>query len=156
VRAAEWGPDLTAPILARITAEIKPARSDRRRDLRVALVVVALLQLALAVPALLLGSDGGAPVHVARELGSFDAALAVGFLVAAWQPARAFGLLPVAAALVAFLAGTAVLDVAAGHAPAMAESHHLLDLVGLALVWLLTRAGVPGGPAGARRLAVGR
>jgi predicted anti-sigma-YlaC factor YlaD len=156
VRAAEWGPDLTAPILARITAEGKPARSDRRRDLRVGLVVVALLQLVLAVPALLLGSDGGAPVHVARELGSFDAALAVGFLVAAWQPARAFGLLPVAAALVAFLAGTAVLDVAAGHAPAMAESHHLLHLVGLALVWLLTRAGVPDGPAGARRLAVGR
>jgi hypothetical protein len=38
----------------------------------------------------------------------------------------------------------------------MAESHHLLDLVGLALVWLLTRADVPGGPAWARRLAVGR
>ena len=46
-----------------------------------------------------LGDDPGATVHVARELGSFDVALAVGLLVAAWQPARAWGLLPVAAAL---------------------------------------------------------
>ena len=66
---------------------------------RWALFVVALTQLVLAAPALLLGEDAGATVHVARELGSFDVALAVGLLVAAWQPARAWGLLPVIAAL---------------------------------------------------------
>jgi predicted anti-sigma-YlaC factor YlaD len=140
VRPAEWGPDLTGPILSRIAAEGKPAAPERRRDLRLALVVVALLQLALAIPPLFLGAEAGATIHVARELGSFDAALAVGFLVCAWQPERSFGLVPVAAALGAFMLATAALDIAAGRAPAAAESVHLLDLIGLALIWLLGRS----------------
>ena len=49
----------------------------------------------IAVPALIFGSDAGLPVHTARHLGSFDVALAVGFLFAAWRPSRIPGLLPV-------------------------------------------------------------
>ncbi len=93
----------------------------------------------LAVPALVLGEDSGATVHVARELGSFDVALAVGLLVAAWQPARAWGLLPVAMALAFVMAGTAVLDLADGRADTLGEAHHLLDVAGVALLWLVAR-----------------
>jgi predicted anti-sigma-YlaC factor YlaD len=140
VRPAEWGPDLTVPILARIAAEDKPGQQGpgRLTDVRLALAVVAVLQLALAVPPLL-GVEAGASIHVARELGSFDAALAVGFLVCALQPARAAGLLPVTATLALLMAGTALVDVVSGQAPTAAEAHHALDLVGLALVWLAAR-----------------
>jgi predicted anti-sigma-YlaC factor YlaD len=159
VRAAEWGPDLTAPILARIDAGGKPDPRTGRGplgDVRVGLAVVAVLQLLLAVPPLL-GAEAGASVHVARELGSFDAALAVGFLVCAWQPARAAGLLPVAAALAVFMTGATLLDVIAGRAPAATEAHHLLDLVGLALVWLAARFAPRPGPGGGwRRVVLGR
>ena len=109
---------------------------------RWALFVVALTQLALAAPALF-GQDSGATVHVAREVGSFGVALAVGLLVAAWQPARAWGLLPLAAALVLVMASTSVLDVVDGRATATGEAHHLLNLAGVAFLWLVARATRP-------------
>ena len=53
---------------------------------RGALALVAVGQLVVTIPALLLGSDHDAPIHVAHELGAFDMALAVGFLAAALRP----------------------------------------------------------------------
>jgi predicted anti-sigma-YlaC factor YlaD len=140
VREAEVVPDLTAAILGTQPA---PARRSPLGEVispaRWALFVVALTQLVLAAPALLLGEDTGASVHVARELGSFDVALAIGLLVAAWQPARAWGLLPVIAALGLVMAGTAVVDVARGTASGFGEVHHVLDVAGLVLLWLVAR-----------------
>jgi predicted anti-sigma-YlaC factor YlaD len=140
-QAAPAPPDLTGPILARIGAEVEASRTAgaRHRELRVALAVVAALQLMLALPALVLGNDGSAPVHAAREIGSFSAALAVGFLVCAWQPRRAAGLLPAAGALAAFLSATAVLDLLGGRAIALAEASHLLELGGVGLLMLIGR-----------------
>lgn len=152
VRAAEEVPDLSAAIVAALAGPSATARSpfsERVSVARWALFAVALTQLVLAAPALLLGEDAGATVHVARELGSFDAALAVGLLVAAWQPARAWGLLPVAAALGLVMAGTAVLDVVDGSASTPGEAHHLLDLAGVALLWLVARAVRPARGPGA-------
>ncbi len=140
VREAEAVPDLSAAILA---AHPEPRRRSAFAEVispaRWALFAVALTQLLLAAPALLLGEDAGATVHVARELGSFDVALAVGLLVAAWQPARAWGLLPLAAALALVMAGTAVLDTVDGRASSFGEAHHLLDVAGVALLWLVAR-----------------
>jgi predicted anti-sigma-YlaC factor YlaD len=148
IREAEPVPDLSAAIVdafaptatgqRRASATRRPALGEPISGARWALFVVALTQLVLAAPALL-GDDPGATVHVARELGSFDVALAVGLLVAAWQPARAWGLLPVAAALACVMAGTAVLDIADGRTHSVAEAHHLLDLAGVALLWLVAR-----------------
>ena len=78
-------------------------------------------------------------MHVTRELGAFDVALAVGLLVAAWQPAPAWGLLPVVAALAFVMGGTAVLDVVRGTASSVGEAHHVLDLAGVALLWRVAR-----------------
>jgi hypothetical protein len=98
----------------------------------------ALLQIALAVPALVLGDDANVPVHIARHIGSFDVALAVGYLWVAWRPARALeGVFPIAAALVACLVGSSILDVITGRAAAAGEFHHVTDLVGLTAMWLL-------------------
>ena len=101
--------DVTARVLA-------AARAERHRpdpwssSLRLGLVGVAVAQLVLAVPGLVYGTDEGAPIHVAHEVGAWDLALAIGFLFAAWRPLRAIGLLPFA---------------------------HLLELVGTALLYLL-------------------
>jgi predicted anti-sigma-YlaC factor YlaD len=140
VREAEVVPDLTAAILGTQPAPVRRSPlNEMISPARWALFVVALTQLVLAAPALVLGEDSGATVHVARELGSFDVALAIGLLVAAWQPARAWGLLPVIAALGLVMAGTAVVDVARGTATGFGEAHHALDLAGLALLWWVAR-----------------
>ena len=136
LRPAEPVPDLTPRILA--AAGIDPAPHDNTGPVRLVLCAAALLQIALAVPALILGDDANLPVHIARHIGSFDVALAVGYLWVAWRPQRALeGVFPIAVALVACLVGTSVLDVAAGRAAPVGELHHVTDLVGLTAMWLL-------------------
>ena len=101
-------PDLSATVLAALAEEDAmaetAARQDALRPWQVGLATLGTLQLLLAVPVLLFGSEPGAGVHVAREMGSFDVALAVGFLFAAWRPARAWGMVPLVAALAGCLA----------------------------------------------------
>jgi predicted anti-sigma-YlaC factor YlaD len=101
---------------------------------------VALTQLVLAVPALFLGADHGADLHVAHEIGSWDAALAFAMLTVAFQPRRAAGLLPFVGALTVVLLATAGIDVAGGHTPALGESAHLLTLAGVVLLWIVAHA----------------
>jgi predicted anti-sigma-YlaC factor YlaD len=130
-------PDLTAPILASIGADSRP-HAAHERALRVTLAIVATVMIIAAVPALVLGDDAGMPVHAARHVGSFDLALAIGFLFAAWRPSRLPGLLPVVTALVACLVGTSVLDVLDGRTGALTEVQHVVEVVGLGAAWLLT------------------
>jgi predicted anti-sigma-YlaC factor YlaD len=136
VQPAEGVPDLTAGILARA----HPPDLGRGEWTRTALAIVALTELVLAVPALF-GHDTGASVHLARHIGALTAALALGYLYAAWRPVRAFGLLPVAAGLAVTMTVTALLDVTQGRAQAAGESTHLLDVAALVLLWML--AGRP-------------
>lgn len=143
VRAAERVPDLSSTILARVGAAAAPRRRALVQPISAArwgLCAVAVAQLVVAGPAVFLGEGSGATGHVARELGSFDVALAVGLLVAAWQPARAWGLLPVGAALGFVMGATAALDVVDGSASTSSEAHHLLDLAAIGLLWLIARA----------------
>lgn len=141
-------PDRAAGILAAIGADSLAGRAaavtaadpdtDTRRLLSWLLVAIALVQIGVAIPALL-GSDAGLPVHTARHIGSFDVALGVGFLFAAWRPSRLPGLLPVVTALVICLAGSSLLDVVAGNTAAFNETQHVTDVAGLAVMWLLAR-----------------
>jgi predicted anti-sigma-YlaC factor YlaD len=143
-------PDLTPTILHAIGREAGRDRRDREHTLglRICLAFIGLLQIAVALPALVLGDDAGLPVHTARHIGSFTAALAVGFLFVAWRPERAAGLLPVATALVAFVVGTTVVDVVTGHTAAFSESSHVTEVVGLVVTWLLARPGPLRRPGG--------
>jgi len=135
--------DLTPHVLAAIGAETGDRDlGSRERSLRIALALLGLVQLGVAIPALL-GSDGGVDIHSARHLGSFSIALAVGFLFAAWRPARVAGLLPVAAALVVCVLGTSLLDVIGGRTGAVSEANHAVEVAGLVAVWLLAHPGLP-------------
>ncbi len=139
---APAAPDMTSFVLE--TARRERHRPDRLTSaLRLGLVAVAVMQLVLAVPGLVFGTDEGAPIHIAHEVGSWDLALAVAFVFAAWRPLRAIGLLPFAAALSAALILTAVIDVLHGRAVALTETTHLLELIGTTLLYMLVapRAG---------------
>jgi predicted anti-sigma-YlaC factor YlaD len=137
VRQAPAVPDLTQAILSRY----RPPSPGRGEWVRYGLAAVALTELVLAVP-LLVGAGGDA-VHDTRHVGSLSAALAVGLLYAAWKPVRAFALVPIAAVLAVCMAVTAVLDIASGDAAAVGEAHHLLDVAGLVLLWLLAGRPLP-------------
>jgi predicted anti-sigma-YlaC factor YlaD len=137
VAASEATPDLTRAILTAIGAEQRRPRWDPAA-LRAGLAAVGVVQLLLAVPDLWAGIKG-TPLHVARELASFDLALAVGFLFAAWRPLRAYGMVPLVAALVAGLAVTTSVDVMEGRTLVTTEAIHLTDVIGLALLWALAR-----------------
>ena len=141
VTAADAVPDLTGSILRAIGDEPRSGAVDERtRFLRIALAAIAAIQLAMAVPALILGEDAGLPTHVARHLGSFSLALGVGLLVVAWKPERAAGVLPIVAVVVICLFGSSFIDIVSGRAAPGAEVSHAPELVGLVAVWLLARA----------------
>ncbi|MCW3843991.1 zf-HC2 domain-containing protein [Micromonospora yasonensis] len=151
VRAVDV-PDLTAPVLAAVAADRTAARDGaaaavraRRQVLRVAVAVAAVAQLAVALPILLAGLGVEADPHTGREMASFDAALAVGFALAAWRPERARAFLPVALVLAVCLAGTSAVDIAASTTAVVHELGHLAAVVQAGLLWALGRvSGEPG------------
>jgi predicted anti-sigma-YlaC factor YlaD len=140
VSPAEAVPDLTAQIMSASSAPTAGRPSGQPASpvwvARLGLVLVALAQLCLAVPALR-GDDAGATIHIAHEQGSWYLALAAGLLMVAWRPARASALLPFVAVLAAGLALTMAVDIAAGRTQAAAEAPHGLALLGVGLLWVL-------------------
>lgn len=132
------GADLTGTILARS----RPPRLGRGGWMRPALAWVGLLVAAQSIGPLVLGDIDGTPTHVARHVGASALALAIGLLYAAWRPARAFGLLPLVAALFTATVAAALLDTLAGERTAIAESVHVVELLGMILLWAV--AGSPG------------
>lgn len=135
-------PDAVPDLASRVLERARPARTGRGGWIRPALAWVAAIIAVQSIGPLVFGSADGASAHVARHLGAFAAALALGLAYAAWKPHRAFGLLPFAAALVATTAVSAVSDVIAGSRSAMSEMIHVSELAGLVLLWML--AGSPG------------
>ena len=121
---------------------------DHVRLLRIATLMIALVQLAAAVP-LMLGFADDMHGHYARHIGVFSAALAVGLLAVAWQPDRARGLLPMLGVLVAGLVWSCLDDLMAGHSVPGTAIAHGADVAGFAAVWLIARA--PGGSVVAER-----
>jgi predicted anti-sigma-YlaC factor YlaD len=124
--------DLAPLVLAAVPA---PAARSRRRALqRGALLVLALAQLAIAAPMLILGHDHEAGVHAAHELGSFNLALAVAFAAGAVRPRLSAGLAWPCAIAAAGLVVTALADLFSGQALGTDEAMHLVAVAGAALL----------------------
>jgi len=143
-RARVGGPfldhDLTPAVLAAVPPA--PARRGRRLTQRAALAAVAVGQLAITVPLLILGHDHDAGVHAAHELGSFDLALAIAFAVGAIRPALSAGLAWPCGVAAAGLAGTAIIDLISGQTLGADEAQHLVAVLGAALLcWQARTAG---------------
>jgi predicted anti-sigma-YlaC factor YlaD len=137
VRMADRVPDLSPAVLARVPGAPAPIRV--RVWAQYGLVVVALTQLILSLPELLPATHASAPIHLEHHLGAWDVAMAIGLLVAAWQPERARGLLPMALALGGILVFTAAIDVVGGDTAVLSEAPHVLELAGVVLLWCLAR-----------------
>lgn len=150
VALAQPAPAASPSLLAAIAAGARagPRRETTLTRTRLALLAVAVAQFALTVPALILGSDHDAPIHVAHEMGSFDMALAVGFLVAAWQPSRARGMHVVVGAAALLLLLTATIDLLSGRTSPADETPHLLAVAGWMLMYRIAALSSPLEPAG--------
>lgn len=138
--------DRTEAILAALPTRSKPGLNEERvRALRLATLVIALVQIVGAVP-LLLGHGDMMHMHYARHIGVFSAALAIGLLVVAWHPARARALLPMLGVLVAGLLWSCLDDLISGRPVPGSAIAHGADVVAFGVVWLL--AHTPAGSDG--------
>jgi predicted anti-sigma-YlaC factor YlaD len=137
------GKELLAALAPRAGRGYRPRKVTL---VRAALVAVAVAQLVwVTVPTLLFGSDHGAPIHVSHEMGSFDMALAVGFLLAAYRPARAQGMRALVGAAALLLVVTALIDLAGGRTSLADEAPHVLAMAGWLLLGELTALAPPHG-----------
>ena len=75
----EWARRPAPSVAGAVLARVRPAAVRAQRRLRLALAMVALTEVALALPGLVAGR-GSPSVHDARHLGSFGVAVAVGLL----------------------------------------------------------------------------
>lgn len=134
---AEAVPDHTLAILAAVETPDRGRVRARFRQLRVILALTGTAQLGLAIPLLVAGSTLAG--HATREVAIFQLALGIGFLVVAWRPTRAPGLLPVTAAVAALATVTSLGGVLAGTASLVQETAHVLELTGAGLLWAIDR-----------------
>ena len=127
--------------------EAAPLHGRRGRPTQIGvargLLVAAGMAGVLVALAALIGTGWAVPLadHLGRDLAGLQGALAVGFLLAAWRPARyGRGLLPVAAiaALVTILPGAA--DASRAAASLVVEAAHLPLLAGATGLLLLADA----------------
>jgi predicted anti-sigma-YlaC factor YlaD len=105
--------------------------------LRILLAVVAVQVMAFAMPALILGKEGGVATHSARHLGAFGVAYGVALLVVVARPARARSILPVALVLAGAQIIGAIVDLAMGRIPLVGEATHLPQIISVFLIWFL-------------------
>ena len=105
---------------------------------RYLLGVVGAVLVAVNVPLLVFGAGADVDTHSSRHLGAFGVALGVGLFIVALRPERARGLLPLAAALGVAMTVGAVADLLAGRSSPVEESTHLVELLGLGLLWVLS------------------
>ncbi|HEX6451186.1 MAG TPA: zf-HC2 domain-containing protein [Trebonia sp.] len=135
--------DLAPRVLAALSA--KPPRTPARRAwLRAALAIVAVAQLAITVPLLILGHDHDAGAHAAHELGSFDLALAIAFVVGAARPKLSAGLAWPCCVAALGLVGTALADLIAGATFGADEAQHLVAIAGALLLFWQAKTGPVG------------
>jgi predicted anti-sigma-YlaC factor YlaD len=106
--------------------------------LRIALVVVALLQLGLTLPLLLFGRN-----DLVRDFGGSDMALFVGFLIAALRPTRASVISPVVGTAAGLLVVMALIDLIGDRTTLLAESPHAVAFAGWLLVMRIGRLAPP-------------
>ncbi len=155
---ADQVPDLVADVLS-LTEPVRRRRRSLTRVLRAALIVVAISQLILTLPAFAIADAES--THVTHEVAAFNAALAIGlFWVALW-PYRAIGLLPVMTALVGILVTITVPDILVGHVHWERETMHVLLVIALGLLAALAKRSdgtpdVPRSPGVDGRPATGR
>ena len=125
-----------------------PRGFSRYRIIRFVLAWTGLLLIVWNIPDLFAGGVEVELIHLSRHQSAFSMALGATFLFVAWRPDRAYGMVPVAAVFTITLAGATV-DLLNGASTIARESRHVVEILGLALVWVL---GISAGPGRRSRL----
>lgn len=133
VRQAEPVPDLSAAILDRVAPRTNP-HDAVLGWLRSGLTFVGVLIVGLS-GSLLLANSTATPAHLA----AWDLAFGGALLVAAWNPDRARGLLPMAALLVVTMGLASIVETTNGHPATHGLVFHGAELIGVLLLALLAR-----------------
>jgi predicted anti-sigma-YlaC factor YlaD len=126
---------------------VEPRGFAGYRIIRLVLAWIGILLIGWNVPDLFAGGVDVTLIHLTRHQSSFSMALGATFLFVAWRPDRAYGMVPVAAVFAIALAG-ATIDLVNGASSLERESIHLVEILGLVLVWVL---GISAGPGRRRR-----
>jgi predicted anti-sigma-YlaC factor YlaD len=130
-----------------VSVTTKPQRFALHRWVRFALAWAAVLLIVGSVVDMFSAGEGPA-IHLERHQAAFDVALGLAFLFVAWRPDRAYGMVPFAATFTVALSVSAIIDLSSGVSTVSRESAHLIEIAGLALLWVL---GVAVGPVRKRR-----
>ena len=120
-----------------------PERFAAHRWVRFALAWAAVLLIAWNVVDMFAVGSGSA-IHLERHQAAFDVALGLAFLFVAWRPDRAYGMVPFAATFTFALSAAAIIDLSNGASTPWRESAHLVEILGLGLLWVLGMAVGPG------------
>lgn len=124
-----------------------PRGFERYRAIRLVLAWIGVLLIAWNLPDLFAGGVDVTLIHLSRHQSAFSMALGATFLFVAWRPDRAYGMVPVAAVFAITLAG-ATFDLINGASTVARESIHLVEILGLVIVWAL---GISAGPGNWRK-----
>ncbi len=120
-----------------------PDRFRLHRWLRFALAWAGVLLIAWNLVDMFAPGSGTA-IHLERHQAAFGVALGLAFLFVAWRPDRAYGMVPFAATFTLALSISAIIDLVNGASTLVRESPHLVELAGLAMLWVLGAAAGPG------------
>ena len=124
----------------------------RRLVARVALFVVGLALLADVIPQILSTSSDA---HMEHHLAVWGLTFSVALLTIALRPSLSRVIRPIATLFALSMLVIAVIDIGRGETPMLAETHHLLEVVGVALIWVLSlpiRTPIDAAPAAGLRL----
>jgi predicted anti-sigma-YlaC factor YlaD len=142
-------PDLTDSIMAAVAADqaapaVRPVIRTRalsrlavQRLIQATVAAFAAMELSLALPVMF---GFSADHHATHEMGAFAAAVAVAFLIAAFQPRLARAYTPIAIVLAVCLSATSGLDIGEHRVTIVHEiGGHFGTIVQAALIWALAR-----------------
>ena len=124
-------PDFSATVVA----ESKRSIRVRRGVARVALGCVSLLLFTYVVPEIL-ATHGDA--HLEHHLAVWGLTFAVAVFLIALKPALSRVVRPIATLFAASMVLIAVIDIIRGETPMLAETHHLLEVAAVALIWVIS------------------
>mgnify|MGYP001819067620 FL=1 len=102
------------------------------------LVVAAVVIVVDAIPTYISGEGVSAESHAARHLAAWQIGFGVGLFVAAWVSRMSHAMLALAATFASLTVVAKAIDVIGGHRGPWADSVHLIELVGVFLLWRLT------------------
>lgn len=116
------------------TAELRWLRG---RGVRTVLALVGLTIAAFGLPAMLNSDTADSAAHLARHLATWQIGFGIGLIVAARTTRLTHAMLALGATIALLTIAASLVDIILGHQGPMAEVVHLVELIGVVLLWAI-------------------